>query len=79
MVGSTRDPELRARYLSNAFVVRMTITLDDVTPAVTRVTEVPLTIRLDRLHAIVQAALAWTDSHLWELKRASVSPTHPTA
>jgi hypothetical protein len=53
--------------LSNAFVARMTITLDDVTPTVSRVLEVPLGIRLDRLHAVFQAALAWTDSHLWEL------------
>lgn len=53
--------------MSYAFVVRMTITLDDVTPAVSRVIEVPLTIRLDRLHAVFQAAMAWTDSHLWEL------------
>lgn len=53
--------------MSNAFIVRMTITLDDVTPAVSRMIEVPLGIRLDRLHSIFQAALAWTDSHLWEL------------
>lgn len=53
--------------MSNAFVVRMSISLDDVTPAVSRVIEVPLTIRLDRLHAVFQAALGWTDSHLWEL------------
>lgn len=53
--------------MSKAFVVRMTITLDDVTPAVSRVIEVPLTIRLDRLHTVLQAALGWTDSHLWEL------------
>lgn len=53
--------------MSNAFVVRMTITLDDVIPAVNRVIEVPLDIRLDRLHTVFQAALAWTDSHLWEL------------
>lgn len=53
--------------MSNAFVARMTITLDDVKPAVSRVIEVPLAIRLDRLHAVFQTALAWTDSHLWEL------------
>ena len=53
--------------MSNAFVARMTITLDDVTPVVSRVIEVPLGIRLDRLHSVFQAALAWTDSHLWEL------------
>ncbi|WP_454798535.1 IS1096 element passenger TnpR family protein [Novosphingobium lindaniclasticum] len=45
----------------------MTITLDDVTPAVTRMIEVPLGIRLDRLHTTFQEALGWTDSHLWEL------------
>jgi hypothetical protein len=45
----------------------MTITLDDVTPVVSRVIEVPLGIRLDRLHSVFQAALVWTDSHLWEL------------
>lgn len=53
--------------MSNAFVVRMTITLDDVAPTVSRTIEVPLDIRLDRLHAIFQEALGWTDSHLWEL------------
>jgi len=53
--------------LSNAFVVRLTITLDEVSPAVSRMIEVPLGIRLDRLHTVFQAALAWTDSHLWEL------------
>jgi hypothetical protein len=53
--------------LSNAFVAQMKITLDDVTPTVSRVIEVPLSIRLDRLHTVFQAALGWTDSHLWEL------------
>lgn len=45
----------------------MTISLDDVTPAVSRTIEVPFGIRLDRLHTIFQEALGWTDSHLWEL------------
>ena len=45
----------------------MTISLDDVTHAVSRTIEVPLGIRLDRLHTIFQEALGWTDSHLWEL------------
>lgn len=68
--------------MSNAFVVHMTITLDNVTPA-TRMIEVPLGIRLDRLHTTFQEALGWTDSHLWELTfggaRASASLTRPTA
>jgi len=33
------------------------ITLDDVAPVVMRRVEVPLTIRLDRLHAVLQAAM----------------------
>ena len=44
------------------------ITLDDVEPKVVRRMEVPLSIRLDRLHAALQAALGWTNSHLWEFR-----------
>jgi hypothetical protein len=29
--------------------------------------EVPLNIRLDRLHTVIQTAFSWTDSHLWEM------------
>ena len=53
--------------MSNGTVVRMKITLDDVTPAVSRTLEVPLNIRLDRLHTVIQTAFSWTDSHLWEM------------
>lgn len=67
LAGDERGPEPGVFCLSNAFIVRLAITLDDVTPAVSRVIEVPLGIRLDRLHSVFQAALAWTDSHLWEL------------
>src|SRR5262249_23283339 len=35
---------------------------------VVRRIEVPLSIRLDRLHATLQAALGWTNSHLWGLR-----------
>ena len=44
------------------------ITLDDVEPEVVRRVEVPLSIRIDRLHGVLQAALGWTNSHLWELR-----------
>lgn len=30
--------------------------------------EVPLKIRLDRLHEVVQAAMGWTDTHLYEFR-----------
>jgi hypothetical protein len=53
--------------VSTGTVVRMKITLDDIAPPVSRTIEVPLDIRLDRLHSVFQAALAWTDSHLWEM------------
>lgn len=38
-------------------IARLTITLDDVTPQVVRRIEVPLALRLDRLHLVLQAAL----------------------
>jgi len=44
------------------------VTLDDVEPRVVRRIEVPLSIRLDRLHAVLQAGLGWTNSHLWEFR-----------
>ena len=49
-------------------IARLKITLDDVKPAVQRRVEVPLTMRLDRLHLVLQAALGWTNSHLYELR-----------
>ena len=49
-------------------IARLKITLEDVEPQVLRRIEVPLAIRLDRLHATLQVALGWTNSHLWELR-----------
>ncbi|HET7488744.1 MAG TPA: plasmid pRiA4b ORF-3 family protein [Acidimicrobiales bacterium] len=45
-------------------VVRLRITLDDVTPAVWRRLLVDGDTNLATLHRIFQAALGWTDSHL---------------
>jgi Plasmid pRiA4b ORF-3-like protein len=53
-------------------IARLKITLDDVKPAVLRRIEVPLAIRLDRLHLAIQAAMGWTDSHLYELRAGDV-------
>ena len=47
-------------------IVRLRIVLDHVEPKVLRCIEVPLSIRLDRLHMTLQAALGWTGSHLYE-------------
>ncbi len=30
--------------------------------------EVPLKIRLDRLHEVIQAAMGWTNTHLYEFR-----------
>jgi hypothetical protein len=44
------------------------ITLDDVEPTVMRRIVVPADIRLDRLHLVIQAAMGWTNSHLYEFR-----------
>ena len=43
----------------------MKITLEYIEPAVTRTLQVPADIRLDRLHLTIQAAMGWTNSHLY--------------
>jgi hypothetical protein len=53
-------------------IARLKITLDDVEPMVLRRIEVPLAIRLDRLHLVIQAAMGWTDSHLYEIRAGDV-------
>jgi hypothetical protein len=53
-------------------IARLKVTLDDVEPAVVRRIEVPLGIRLDRLHAVLQAAVGWTNSHMWEFRARDV-------
>ena len=57
---------------SSPSIARLKITLDDVEPAVVRRLEVPLDVRLDRLHLVLQAALGWTNSHLWEFRARDV-------
>ncbi len=49
-------------------IARLHVTLDDVKPTVQRRVEVPLTIRLDRLHLVLQTAMGWTNSHLYEIR-----------
>ena len=46
-------------------IARLKVTRDDVEHAVVRLITVPLRIRIDRLHAVLQAAVGWTNSHLW--------------
>src|SRR5262249_17529224 len=53
------------------------ITLDDVKPAVLRRVEVRFDIRLDRLHLTIQAAMGWTNSHLYEIRAGGVGWSTP--
>ncbi|EPX76454.1 plasmid pRiA4b ORF-3 family protein [Salipiger mucosus] len=58
-------------------IARLRITLNDVEPQVVRQIEVPLKIRLDRLHEAVQAAMGWTDSHLYEFRAEGIGWGEP--
>ena len=49
-------------------IARLRIILNDVDPQPMRQIEVPLKIRLDRLHEVIQAAMGWTDTHLYEFR-----------
>ncbi|WP_241691205.1 plasmid pRiA4b ORF-3 family protein [Roseovarius sp. A46] len=49
-------------------IARLRIILNDVEPMPIRHIEVPLKIRLDRLHEVIQAAMGWTDTHLYEFR-----------
>jgi len=53
-------------------IAHLKVTLDEVKPPVLRRIEVPLAIRLDRLHLALQAAMGWTDSHLYEIRARDV-------
>jgi len=46
-------------------IIEIKVTLQDIEPAVTRTLQVPASIRLDRLHQTLQAAMGWDDSHLY--------------
>ena len=59
--------------MTTAGIANLRIKLDDVEPAVVRRVEVPLTIRLDHLHLVLQAAMGWTNSHLYEIRARDVS------
>ena len=58
--------------MTAASIAHLRIKLDDVEPAVVRRIEVPLTIRMDRLHLVLQAAMGWTNSHLYEIRARDV-------
>jgi hypothetical protein len=63
--------------MSAATIARLRITLDNVKPTVVRRIEVPFDIRLDRLHLAIQAAMGWTNSHLYEIRARDVGWSTP--
>jgi len=58
--------------IASTEIARLKVTLDDVEPVVVRRIEVPFRIRLDRLHAVLQAAVGWTNSHFWEFRARDI-------
>ena len=61
-----------------AAILRLKVTLNDVEPKVVRRIEVPADIKLDRLHLTLQAALGWTNSHLFEIRARDVGWGQPS-
>ncbi|MDP9137873.1 MAG: plasmid pRiA4b ORF-3 family protein [Pseudomonadota bacterium] len=53
-------------------IARLKITLNHMKPPVWRRIEVPLSLRLDRLHLAIQGAMGWTNSHLYEIRSGDV-------
>jgi hypothetical protein len=48
-------------------IATIRIELRDTDPVIWREVEAPISVTLQVLHEIVQAALGWQDAHLWEL------------
>jgi pRiA4b ORF-3-like protein len=49
-------------------IARLTVEIDDVAPRVARCLEVPLDIRLDDLHFVLQIAIGWQNGHPFEFR-----------
>src|SRR5262249_27732262 len=49
-------------------IARLRIAIDEVTPAVIRHVEVPITIRLDDLHFVLPIAIGWKNGHPFEFR-----------
>jgi pRiA4b ORF-3-like protein len=49
-------------------IARLLVQLDDVSPAIRRRIEVPLNMRLNRLHRVMQIVMGWEDYHLHEFR-----------
>jgi len=58
-------------------IIEIKVTLEDIEPAVTRILQLPADIRLDRLHLALQAAMGWTNSHLYKFEAGGAAWGHP--
>lgn len=58
-------------------ITRLKITLEGIEPLVSRILEVAADIRLDRLHLVIQAAMGWENSHLYEFMAGTARWTLP--
>src|SRR5262249_19723006 len=49
-------------------IARLKVAIDEVTPPVIRRVEVPVSIRLDDLHFVLQIAIGWQNCHPFEFR-----------
>jgi len=52
------------KFSAPQFAFDLRVSLRDIQPEIWRLIRVPHDIRMDRLHAVLQAAFGWTNSHL---------------
>ena len=49
-------------------IARLSVEIDDVSPRVVRIVDVPVDIRLDDLHFVLQIAIGWQNGHPFEFR-----------
>ena len=79
MKGTTRVSRDRStpRFSQPDDIFQLRVTLIDVEPTVWRRLLVPQDLTLPRLHAILQAVMGWTNSHLHQFKVSELSFAEP--
>lgn len=61
---------------SKPLIYELTVTLDDARPSVWRRVQAPSTLRLNKLHELIQVAMGWKGAHLhsFNIKERSYGP-----
>jgi Plasmid pRiA4b ORF-3-like protein len=57
-----------AKNTAMSEIARLSVEIDDVTPRVVRLVEVPADIRLDDLHFVLQIVIGWQNGHPFEFR-----------